>query len=170
MRLEISTEGGDPTEVAVSRRRSDATIWIDGRSYRADLRQVGRAYELSLGDRVERVWLAVDHDVVYVHAFGRAWSLEVFDPVERSLQTADQEDTVTAPMPGTVISIAVAAGDEVHVGQVLVTIESMKMQSEMTASRDGRVERVHREVGETFDRGDALIALEPEDENVEEED
>lgn len=169
MRLEISTDGGDPTEVAVSRRKNEATIWIDGRAYRADLRRVGRAWELSFGDRVERVWLAVDHDTVYAHAFGRAWSLEVFDPVERSLQESDREDTVTAPMPGTVVSIAVAVGDEVHPGQVLVTIESMKMQSEMTASREGRVERIHREVGETFDRGDALIALEPEDEPEEKE-
>ena len=170
MRLEISTEGGEATEVAVSRRGSDATLWIGGSAYEADLSPVGRAYELALGDRVEKVWLAVDHDTVYIHAFGRAWNLEVFDPVERSLQEADQEDTVTAPMPGTVVSVAVAAGDEVHVGQVLVTIESMKMQSEMTASRNGRVERVHREVGETFDRGDALISLEPEDETVKEED
>lgn len=169
MRLEITTEGGEPTEVAVSRRNSDATIWIGGREYRADLRRVGRAYELALGDRVEKVWLTVDHDTVYAHAFGRAWALEVFDPVERSLQESDREDTVTAPMPGTVVSIAVAEGDTVHTGQVLVVIESMKMQSEMTASRDGRVERVHREVGETFDRGDALIALEPEDEPEEKE-
>lgn len=169
MRLEISNEGGDPTEVAVSRRNSAATIWIDGRSFEADLRRVGRACELSLGDRVERIWLAVDHDTVYVHAFGRAWSLEVFDPVERSLQESDHEDTVTAPMPGTVVSIAVAAGEAVSPGQVLVVIESMKMQSEMTATRAGRVERVYREVGETFDRGDALIALEPEPESAEKE-
>jgi biotin carboxyl carrier protein len=159
MRLEISTEGGEATEVAVSRRGSDATLWIGGSAYEADLSPVGRAYELALGD-----------DTVYIHAFGRAWNLEVFDPVERSLQAQVGEDTVTAPMPGTVVSIAVAPGDEVHAGQVLVTIESMKMQSEMTASRDGRVERVHREVGETFDRGDALISLEPEDETVKEED
>jgi biotin carboxyl carrier protein len=72
-------------------------------------------------------------------------------------------------MPGTVISIAVAAGDEVTAGQTLVVIESMKMQSEMVASRDGRVERIHREVGETFDRGDALVALEPEDDAEKEE-
>ncbi|MBS1890503.1 MAG: biotin/lipoyl-binding protein, partial [Actinobacteria bacterium] len=159
----------DATEVAVTRRGTDATLWIDGRSYEADLHRVGRAYELSLGDRVEKVWLAVDQDTVYVHAFGRAFALEVFDPVERSLQASVGEDTVTAPMPGTVVSIAVAEGEEVHTGQVLVTIESMKMQSEMTASRDGRVERVHREVGETFDRGDALISLEPEDETAKEE-
>ena len=170
MRLEITTEGGEPTEVAVSRRNSDATIWIGGSAYEADLHRVGRAHEVSLGDRVEKVWLAVDHDTVYVHAFGRAWNLEVFDPVERSLEEAGGEDTVSAPMPGTVVAIAVAPGDEVHAGQVLVTIESMKMQSEMVASRDGRVERIHREVGETFDRGDALISLEPEDETVKEED
>jgi biotin carboxyl carrier protein len=170
MRLEISTEAGDATEVAVSRRGTDATIYIDGRPYEADLHRVGRSYELSLGDRVEKVWLAVDHDTVYVHAFGRAWSLEVFDPVERALEASVGEDTVTAPMPGTVVSTAVAVGDEVHTGQVLVVIESMKMQSEMTASRDGVVERVHREVGETFDRGDALISLEPEDDAVKEED
>jgi biotin carboxyl carrier protein len=169
MRLEISTEGGEPTEVAVSRRGTDATLYIAGRPYEADLRRVGRSYELALGDRVEKVWLAVDHDTVYVHAFGRAFELEVFDPVERSLQASVGEDTVTAPMPGTVVSIAVGAGDEVSTGQTLVVIESMKMQSEMTASRDGRVERVHREVGETFDRGDALISLEPEDETVKEE-
>jgi biotin carboxyl carrier protein len=170
MRLEISTEGGEATEVAVSRRGTDATIWIGGRAYQADLRRVGRAYELALGDRVEKVWLAVDHDTVYVHAFGRAWSLEVFDPVERSLQASVGADSVTAPMPGTVVQVAVGEGDEVHAGQTLVTIESMKMQSEMTASRDGRVERVHREVGETFDRGDALISLEPEDDALKEED
>lgn len=169
MRLEISNEAGEATEVAVSRRGTDATLWIDGRSYEADLHRVGRAYELSLGDRVEKVWLAVDHDTVYVHAFGRAFALEVFDPVERALEASVGEDTVTAPMPGTVVSIAVAEGEEVHTGQVLVTIESMKMQSEMTASRDGRVERVHRQVGETFDRGDALISLEPEDETAKEE-
>jgi acetyl/propionyl-CoA carboxylase alpha subunit len=169
MRLEISNEGGESTAAEVSRRNDSATLWIGDRSYQAGLRRVGRAWELSVGDRVEQVWLSVAHDRVYVHAFGRAWMLEVFDPVERSLRVADQQDTITAPMPGTVVSIAVGDGEAVAIGQTLLVIESMKMQSEMTAWRDGVVDRVHRQVGETFDRGDALIALEPEDETEKED-
>ena len=69
-----------------------------------------------------------------------------------------------APMPGTVINVAVAPGESVTTGQPLVVIESMKMQSEIVAWRDGTVERVHLDVGTTFDRGAALVALEPEQE------
>jgi len=66
-------------------------------------------------------------------------------------------------MPGTVQAVHVAAGDQVTAGQVLVVIESMKMQSEITAGRDGVVERVLVDVGDTFDRGAALVALEAEE-------
>ena len=64
-------------------------------------------------------------------------------------------------MPGTVITVAVAPGDAVTTGQPLVVIESMKMQSEIVAWRDGVVERVHLRVGDTFDRGAGLVELEP---------
>jgi biotin carboxyl carrier protein len=37
----------------------------------------------------------------------------------------------------------------------------MKMQSELVATRDGVVARLHLEVGDTFDRGAALVSLEP---------
>jgi biotin carboxyl carrier protein len=51
----------------------------------------------------------------------------------------------------------------VTVGQPLVVIESMKMQSEIVAWRDGVVERVHLQVGDTFDRGAGLVRLEAVD-------
>ena len=84
------------------------------------------------------------------------------DPVERLGAGADQVDLATAPMPGMVVRVEVQTGDEVSVGQPLVVIESMKMQSEIAASRDGLVERVFLDVGENFDRGAALVALAPE--------
>ena len=60
-------------------------------------------------------------------------------------------------MPGTVIAVAVDSGQAVGAGERLVVIESMKMQSEIVALRDGVVERVHVEVGDTFDRGAPLL-------------
>ena len=69
----------------------------------------------------------------------------------------------TAPMPGMVVTIAVEPGQEVITGQRLVIIESMKMQSEIVAWRDGVVERIYLQVGDTFDRGASLIGLEPEE-------
>jgi biotin carboxyl carrier protein len=69
-------------------------------------------------------------------------------------------------MPGTVVEVTVAVGDEVSQGQRLVVIESMKMQSELVAERDGVVASVFRAVGDTFDRGAPLVSLEPEEEEA----
>jgi len=160
--LQISIDGGDLRDVALTRtERHGATIWIDSKEHHAMLRAVGRGFEVSVDDRTEPIWLVVDHDTVFIHAFGCAWRTEVVDPAERSAQEGDQADLATAPMPGTVVTIAVEPGQEVTVGQPLVVIESMKMQSEIVAWRDGIVERVHLQVGDTFDRGAGLVGLAP---------
>jgi biotin carboxyl carrier protein len=162
MSLQIVIEGAEPRDVVVTRVENRyAKMWIDGRESRALLRPVGRAFEVSLDDRTEPIWLVVDHDTVFIHAFGRAWRTEVIDPAERSALAGEQADVLTAPMPGMVVNVAVEPGQAVTAGQPLVVIESMKMQSEIVAWRDGVVERVHLQVGETFDRGAGLVELEP---------
>lgn len=163
MSLEIALGDGDPRPVDVARHGSEATVFIDGRPHRCSLHLAGDGYELRLDDRTEPVWIAVRGDAVYVHAFGRAFQLAVIDPVERARAASDQADVAAAPMPGTVVAVAVQPGEDVHVGQPLVVIESMKMQSEIVASRDGVVDRVFLQVGESFDRGAALVALVPAD-------
>jgi acetyl/propionyl-CoA carboxylase alpha subunit len=163
MSLEIALSNGAPLPVDVARHGEEATVFIDGRPHRCSLQLAGDAYELRCDERIERIWIAVQGDSVFVHAFGRAWELTVVDPVERLGAGADQVDLATAPMPGMVVRVEVQTGDQVSVGQPLVVIESMKMQSEITASRDGLVERVFLEVGENFDRGAALVALASQD-------
>jgi acetyl/propionyl-CoA carboxylase alpha subunit len=167
MGLQISLDDGPLHDVVLTRREGHAaSIWIDGKEYSAQLRPAGRGYEVSLDERTEPIWLVVDHDTVFIHAFGRAWRAEVVDPLERSAQEAEQADLALAPMPGTVITIAVRAGELVTIGQPLVVIESMKMLSEIVAWRDGIVDRVHLQVGDTFDRGAGLIGLAPEAEEA----
>lgn len=164
MRFEITRDGAEPQQVVLTRARGGDTLQIGDRTYRTSLRRLGSAYELSLDDRVTRVWLVVEGDTVHVHAFGRAWRLDVVDPVEQSLRAADAADAATAPMPGMVVSIATAPGERVSVGQQLLVIESMKMESEIVAWREGVVERVTVDIGQTFDRGAVLVTLESEEE------
>jgi acetyl/propionyl-CoA carboxylase alpha subunit len=161
MSFEITLEGGSAHAVDVTRLDARAIVTIDGREHRGSLRRVGDAYELTLADRVEPLWIVLDGDAVHLHAFGRAWTATVVDPVERARAGGPSEDVASAPMPGVVIIVSVAPGDAVVEGQGLVVIESMKMQNEIVAVRDGVVDRVFLEVGETFDRGAGLVSLVP---------
>lgn len=160
--FEISLGERDAHVVDVARHGGRATVTIDGRDYHGNLRPAGDGYELTLEDRTEPMWIVVDGDTIHVHAFGRAWQLQVVDPVERERGGGASDDLTSAPMPGKVITIAVAEGQEVAAGEQLVVIESMKMQSELVAVRDGVVDRVYLAVGDTFDRGAPLVSLAPE--------
>jgi len=72
----------------------------------------------------------------------------------------DQPGHVGAPMPGTIATVAVSAGHEVARGDVLVTIEAMKMETAVRAERDGRVAQVLARPGEQVDAKDLLLILE----------
>jgi biotin carboxyl carrier protein len=65
---------------------------------------------------------------------------------------------VRAPMPGRVVRVLVAPGDEVVEQQGVVVLEAMKMQNEMRSPKAGRIRRVAVAVGDTVAAGD-LLAL-----------
>ena len=67
---------------------------------------------------------------------------------------------VTAPMPGTILDIAVQAGDPVRQGQVLCALEAMKMKSPIRSLRAGTVRQVQVHDGQTVDYGDLLFVVE----------
>jgi len=67
--------------------------------------------------------------------------------------------TVTAPMPGLVVRIAVAAGQAVDAGAGLVVVEAMKMENELRAPQAGVVATVHVAVGQAVERGAPLVTL-----------
>ncbi len=67
---------------------------------------------------------------------------------------------VTAPMTGSIIEVRCVPGDVVRSGQVLVVIESMKMNNELRAPASGRVKSVPVEAGQRVSAGDLLVGLE----------
>jgi pyruvate carboxylase len=66
---------------------------------------------------------------------------------------------VAAPMPGVIASVAVAEGQAVEAGALLLTIEAMKMETGLYAERPGRVRAVHVRAGSQVDAKDLLVEL-----------
>ena len=74
---------------------------------------------------------------------------------------AGNDNHVGAPMPGVVASLAVASGQEVSRGDLLVTIEAMKMETGIHAERDGVILAVHASPGSQIDAKDLLLEFSP---------
>jgi pyruvate carboxylase len=72
----------------------------------------------------------------------------------------DHPDQVGAPMPGTIATVNVTVGQSVARGDVLVTIEAMKMETSVRADRDGKVREIVTRPGEHVEAKDLLVSLE----------
>jgi len=143
---------------------------VDGRVVRVDARMLGpgvMSLVLAGGRQVRCVLDRLpEGDAVVVG--GRRVEFAVSDP--RSLRARRGAGTgadgsglpraVKAPMPGRIVRVLVAVGDEVAAQQGLVAIEAMKMQNELKSPRAGRVARVLAAVGDTVQAGEVLVVVE----------
>ena len=68
-------------------------------------------------------------------------------------------EQVTSPMPGTILSINVAAGDAVKRGQVLMVLEAMKMENEIMCPCDGKIASVNTTKGASVESGTLLCVI-----------
>ena len=67
---------------------------------------------------------------------------------------------LVAPMPGLIVRVTVAEGDEVRAGQGLVVMEAMKMENELRASANAKVKRVLVTPGSAVEKGTVLLEME----------
>ncbi len=77
-----------------------------------------------------------------------------------SAAAAGTGSTVTAPMPGSIVKIDVAEGDEVQAHQPLAVMEAMKMEHVLTATHAGIVKRIHVEAGQIIPSGATVMEIE----------
>ena len=80
-------------------------------------------------------------------------------PAAAAAPSANAE-VIAAPMPGNVLSVKVAVGEQVKKGQILMILEAMKMENEIICPRDGRVSSIPVASGATVDTGNTLIVIE----------
>ena len=116
----------------------------DGRNYAVASQRLSRnRWRISLGQR---------HFEVHLH-----------DPLERPAAEGAAAHAgpheVRAPIPGRVVSVAVAEGDEVKAGQPLLVLEAMKMENQLCAEGAGKVERVLVSPGATVEGGQVLVVV-----------
>lgn len=97
---------------------------------------------------------------------GRQYQVKIEDEREKRLKAAAGGGTVEggefhlkAPMPGLVVSVLVAEGEPIQKGQVMIILESMKMQNELKAPRDGVMGRVRVKAGESVEQRQTLLSM-----------
>jgi biotin carboxyl carrier protein len=98
---------------------------------------------------------------------GKLFSIQVEDEITRRLRMASGSTsqptgvyTLLSPMPGLVIDIPVEVGVQVDKGDVLVVLESMKMQNELRAPRAGKITSIQASLNDNVERKEALLTLE----------
>ncbi|AZA10915.1 biotin/lipoyl-containing protein [Corynebacterium gerontici] len=80
------------------------------------------------------------------------------EPSNASVQGVSA-NAVVAPLAGSVFKVLVNEGDTIEAGQVLLILEAMKMETEITAPSGGTVGAIHVEVGDSVQGGQALVEI-----------
>jgi biotin carboxyl carrier protein len=157
-----ATADGRAFRVEVRPVQGRYQVTLDGRAMEVDLQETpggfvslligGKSYEAGLVKRPNGYTVVLPDDAIDVElapaAAGGA-------PVKKAASGLAE---VRAPMPGRIVKLLAAPGQEVAAGQGLVVMEAMKMENELSSPRAGRVKDVHVHERQTVDTG-ALLAV-----------
>jgi propionyl-CoA carboxylase alpha chain len=120
--------------------RPGEPLWrgnVDGEAVVVQVRNVPNGYALS------------HHGVTAVaHVFTETEAAAARLMPEKT--SFDAGKAVRCPMPGLIVSIAVAVGQEVKAGEALAVVEAMKMENVLRAERDGTVAKIHAKPGDSM--------------------
>jgi biotin carboxyl carrier protein len=150
-------EAGQPGRYTVTvkgKRREMDAAWIDADTLSLIDTQSGSAREIALTPRGPEADVAVGGAAYRVMAVNKGQT-----PVAAQGALAQGDGRVTAPMPGRVVRVLVAAGDKVTARQPVVVMEAMKMENELRAGRDGSVAQVLVQEGMAVDTGALLVMI-----------
>jgi acetyl/propionyl-CoA carboxylase alpha subunit len=143
-------------------------VSVDGKIYEIDFEAVfGQpVYSLIVDGRSHESYIYQGDDNWQVLMRGRLYPVTVEDEREKRLRAAagggvaeTGEFHLRAPMPGLVVAIPIAEGQPVKRGQVILILESMKMQNELKAPRDGTIGRIRVRSGETVEQKQTLLSM-----------
>ncbi len=98
---------------------------------------------------------------LWMQVRGRIYAVEVQPQRTEPLSGRQDDPLIRSPMTGKVIRVPVRAGDQVRAGEVVATVEAMKMEYHLEAPYDARVEAVEVQEGDLVDQDQVLVRLTP---------
>ena len=124
-------------------------IMLDGKTYEM---------EVELVDESSTAGPAARGDYKEFRTPVKDSAVRVIDPSAVKMTTS-HKGVVESPMPGTIIAVKKAEGDEVKTGDVVLILEAMKMENEISAPVDGRIIRLNVAANSTVAGGDVLFEI-----------
>ncbi|HKP11476.1 MAG TPA: biotin/lipoyl-containing protein [Blastocatellia bacterium] len=164
MKVEAEINGRAVT-VELEERDGRLTARVGDRAYELGVeRPEDNAYLLFVGNEVyeSRVW-AEETGALRIKLRGHVYQAKIIDRKHRrgaAEQSAEGRQQLIAPMPGKVVRVLCAAGDEVAAGQGVVVVEAMKMQNEIKSPKAGRVTEIRVGEGATVTANQVLAIVE----------
>jgi len=161
----IARENGNDIPVEVTRHGSGYRVCIGDRCFLADFVDVGgfvRSLRIEDGTQFSLIHHAegTNHEV---SLGGATVHVELVDPLAARRKRREDEvgggGVVKAPMPGRVVRVLAAKGDEVKKGAGLLILEAMKMENEIQAQSAGVVDEIFVEAGQTVETGADLVHI-----------
>ena len=136
---------------------SPLTLRVAGKIYLAELGRIDRhaPFTLKINDALFQVQL---EEPVKRRA-ALMFAAPVVARAEKHRGTAAPEGSIVAPMAGKIVSVRVKKGDAVKTGDVVCTLEAMKMENEITAAKAGTVQEVNVAEGTAVNEGGILIII-----------
>ena len=151
-------------ELNLKQLRPGLTVNVDGRDHALTERNgIGSDRTIELDGETISYQQARDGNTVHLHLNGRNWIVEFIDPRDAAKAEAAGTDAIRAPMPGVVINLEKKPGAIVARGETVLTIDSMKLQTNLVAPRDGILANILKSVGETFEKDEVIAMMETDD-------
>ncbi len=143
-------------------------VTLDGELINANLQQSldQTIHSIIVDNKSYDVRVYPGEDFYTVEIAGEIYEITVEDErthrlagIKSSLGAMTGEYILKAPMPGVVVDVPVAPGQEVTKGKTVVVLESMKMQNELKAPRDGKIHAVRVAKGDKVDQNAIMVTI-----------
>jgi len=154
--------------IEIDNNEAGISVFLDGNHQRVELQRIGESnlYSLIADNKSHQLFIEKKQDGYLISINGHKYRVTIEDEKSRLLRSLIKTDAaqhgpieVKSPMPGLIVRINVAEGQEIQKDDSLVIIEAMKMENEIRANSNGVVKKLLIKEGDSVDKGAALMMI-----------